>query len=209
MPLFTLFIVKNFTAVFLQGHTSLTAPVAFLYLCLVSGPLQFNQFGLDGHGVKALLLLPLSPRELLQGKALGFAAFACLQSALLAVLFLLTRSLDGIQVAAGLLLAGCVFVVQNTVGQWTSAWMPRGIRRKGKSGAPLPMPVVLIHLGVSLGGGAIFGGLYMLLAQFAPAWLVPGMAAALALCGLGYWRLLPWAADYLQLRQETLVQALG
>jgi ABC-2 type transport system permease protein len=209
MPLITFVVVQFSLAVFLSGRTPLTVPAAFTYLFLLSGPIQFNQFGLDGHGVKALLLLPLSPQELLRGKALGLAAYAGVQCSLLVALLWLTGPRDAAQLAAGLLFAGCLFLIQNGVGQWTSAWMPRSIRRGGKAGAPVPLTVALIHLGASLAGGALLGGLYMLLALQSPTWLLAGMAAALGLCGVLHALLLPKAADYLRRRQETLVQLLG
>jgi hypothetical protein len=187
----------------------LTVPAAVTYLFLIGGILQFNQFGLDGHGVKTLLLLPLTPRELLAGKALGFAAYSGLQCTLMLPLLWLTGTRDTALLAAGLLFAGCLFLVQGGVGQWTSAWMPRSIPRGGKAGPPLPLAVALLHLGVTLASGAVFGGLYMLLALRGRGWLLAGMAAALALCGLAYALLLPRAADYLRRRQDTLVQVLG
>ncbi|HEX8705602.1 MAG TPA: hypothetical protein VF815_42600 [Myxococcaceae bacterium] len=210
MPLFSLFLVKVLFTFLLRERAVLTVPTAITYLFLVGGILQFNQFGLDGHGVKTLLLLPLSSRELLVGKALGCAAYAGLQCALLLPILWLVGTRDLAQLAAGLLFAGCLFLVQNAVGQRASAWMPRKIPLAGgRAGPPLPFAVALLQISVTLGSGALFSGLYLLLAQQGRGWLLAGMALALALCGLAHALLLPHAADYLRRRQDTLVQVLG
>ena len=50
-------------------------PAAFTLLSISAYALQLNQFGLDGPGVKPLLLLPIPSHDLLGGKALGLAIY--------------------------------------------------------------------------------------------------------------------------------------
>jgi hypothetical protein len=209
VPLMTLVLLKGPLGV-AKGIHVWALPAAFGYLALTGIQFQMNQFGLDGPGVKVLLLLPLKAEELLLGKFWGLAAYQSLQAALLLALLGIGGVLTGIGAAAGLCLAGCLFLTQVACGHWTSAWLPRPIPRdslKNSSQSPL-----VVWLSMVLGSAAVglFGGPYLLAAWLAPALLLPLMLALFLACALAYWRLiLPHAARYLDRRRETLVNALG
>lgn len=210
------FVMPVMTVVLLRGPMShfgrqaaWALPGAFAYLALFGNQFQFNQFGLDGHGVKGIFLLPLGGRQILAGKLGGFAAYQGLQALLLMVLMIPLFHPPLPEVLAALALAACFFLAQSMVGSFTSSWMPRRIDRASLKNNQMPLPLVLVSLGVSFGSSALFGGTFALLKWLAPAFLLPGMLALAALCW-GLHRLLaPGAAAYLERRRETIVEAMG
>jgi hypothetical protein len=208
IPLMFIVIIKGPASVF-GGGGLWALPSAFAYLALTSGQLQFNQFGLDGHGVKALLLLPIPGRDLLKGKALGLALYQGLQAALLALLMAFVLRPRALELAAGFCLAGCFFLVQTLIGHWTSVWMARPLPRDSLKNNGMPLVMIAISLGTTVANSAIFGGAWFLCAAFAPALLLPVMALLLALCAAAYAALLPAAARYLDANRERLMAALA
>jgi hypothetical protein len=210
-------LIPLMTLVLLKGPLSLTKgvqfwalPAAFAYLALTGIQFQLNQFGLDGAGVKVLLLLPLSARQIIEGKLWGLAAYQGLQSLLL----LLMLGLGGILTVAGaydgLCIAGCLFLVQVAFGHWTSGWLPRPMPRDSLKNSSQSMVVVWLGVAVGSSAGGLFGGLYMLTAWLAPPLLLPVMLALFAVSAFAYWRfILPAAARYTEGRREALVDALG
>lgn len=208
MPLMTLVLLKGPFAQF-RGQSLWAVPAAFAYLSLVGNNVVLNQFGLDRHGVKALLLLPVSARHLLLGKLLGLALHQGLQALLLV---LLLAAFDGARpapLAAGALMLGCVFLAQGAVGQWTSLWAPRPMALDSLKNSNMPFAVGMLSLATSGLWTGLFGGLYALVAWLAPAWLVPAMALAFLLTLAAHLALLPMAAAYLDRRREVLVERLG
>lgn len=209
IPLMTLVLLKGPLA-WTKGVQVWALPASFAYLALTGIQFQLNQFGLDGGGVKVLLLLPLSARELLEGKLWGLAAYQGLQSLLLLLLLGFGGILTAVGALAGLCLAGCLFLAQVAFGHWTSAWLPRPMPRdslKNSSQSPL-----VVWLGVAVGSSSagLFGGIYILAAWLAPALLLPMMLALFAALAFVYWRfILPVAARYTEGRREALVDALG
>lgn len=208
MPLFTLVLIKGPFA--RGGEVSPWAvPMAFAYLSLTGSQMLSNQFGLYGPGVKALLLLPVRPRTLLLGQALGLGAYLALQGALTVALLKALTPATGTELVAGVGLGACFFFVQASVGHFTSAAMPRTMPRDSLKSGGLPVLLVLINLALTLVGGVVFGGLYAGVRWLAPAWLVPVMLGLAAACGGVYALLLPLAGDFLEGRRDTIVEALG
>ena len=210
------FVIPLMTVVLLRGplgHTRHQAvwglPAAFIYLGLAGSQMQFNQFGLDGHGVKALLLLPLPARQLLAGKCWGLAAYQGTQALLLAALLLMVGGWTLWGMVAALLMAGCVFLAQTALGHWTSLWIPRPMPRDSLKNSNQALPVLLLGMAASSLLAGVFGGAYALLAWRAPAWLVPVMALLFGLMILAYRGLLPMAAAFFDTRREKLLEALG
>jgi hypothetical protein len=110
--------------------------------------LSLNQFGADRGAVKALLLLPISPRELLQGKALGLAAIALANSAVLTgVAFALVRP-PLTSLLTGPLAGISLFLVGLTVGQFTSIAWPRPLPLKGLRAPQGGVVLGFISLGI-------------------------------------------------------------
>lgn len=209
IPLMTLVILKGPFG-HLKGQNLWALPAAFAYLSLTASQLQYNQFGLDGHGVKALLLLPVSARDLLLGKFLGLAWLQLTQAGILVLLASFAFGLHPGALVASLALGCCFFILQTAVGHWTSAWLPRLVPRDKLKNNAMPMPVLFLSFGITGSASGFFGGAYALLAWLAPAFLAPGMLLLAGGCGALYWHLvLPAAARFVEGRREKLVEILG
>lgn len=208
MPVMTAVLIRGpFSQ--LRGQGMWALPGAFAYLALAGSQMQYNQFGLDGHGIKTLLLLPISPRDILLGKLRGLAMYQGLQAGLMLVLLGALLRPAPLEVLAALCLTGCFFFVQMGLGHWTSCWLPRAMPRSSLQSGSMPMPVVFIGMGTALANSLLFGGTYLLCAGGAPRLLLPVMASLLALCALGYRHLLPVFESYFEQRREKLLEALG
>lgn len=208
VPLLVVVLVKGPLAQ-ASGRELWAVPGAYTYVSLVANQFQLNQFGLDGHGVKALLLLPVSERDVLRGKALGLAAYQSLQAALLTLLLAVLHRPGANQLAAGLLLFCALVFVQNAVGQRTSSWMPRMLPRGSVKGNATPLGLVLVGLALSTACGGGFGGVFALLAWRAPWALVPAMLALVTASALLWRALEPGGARRLRDGREKLLGALG
>jgi hypothetical protein len=208
VPLLVVVLVKGPLAQ-ASGRELWAVPGAYTYVSLVANQFQLNQFGLDGHGVKALLLLPLSERDVLRGKALGLAAYQAIQAALLTVLLAVLHRPGANQIAAGLLLFVAMVLVQNAVGQRTSSWMPRMVPRGSVKGNATPLGLVLVGLVLSTTCGGTFGGLFALLAWRAPWALVPSMALLALACAAAWRQLEAGGARRLRDGREKLLAALA
>ena len=208
MPLLTLVLLKGPFA-HVKAQALWTVPAAFAYLSLVANNFVFNQFGLDRHGVKGLLLLPVDPVDLLKGKLLGMAAHLGLQSLLLAALLAAFDHAGFIPLAGGLLMLACIFLAQASLGQWTSTWAPRPMAMDSLKNNSMPMALGLLSVASSGFWVSVFGGAYALLAWTSPLLLVPGMAGIFGLVLTAHLLLLPGAAAALDRRREKLVEALG
>ena len=182
MPLITLVLIRGPLAE-LTGRGAWVIPGAFTYCAFAGTNLLFNQFGLDRHGVKALLLLPISDEALLRGKIFGFAAWQGLQAILLTVLLVLTGKHEPLELLLGVLLYACLFLVLSTVGQFSSLWQPQPMTRATMRGAQPPLTVVLLMVGTLGSWSALSLGLLWLIRSSAPGWEVPvfaGLALVLA-----------------------------
>lgn len=210
-PVLSFFIFKM-----LMGGTRyafLLVPAVLSWTVLMNAGVQLNQFGLDGSGIKALLVLPIESRDLLKGKALALSAIYGLQILLLLVVMSVAGILRPSAALAAVCLAACQCLLHVGIGHWTSAQMPRALPRNPfKSSvktkpAPLLMP---ISLGLTVVSAAVFGGTYVLAGRTAPGALLPAMAALLALTALAYWLvMLPLAARHLSSHREVLVRFLS
>jgi hypothetical protein len=195
----------------LAGATAGTAwvlPGAVTYLAVSAGQLQFNQFGLDGQGVKTLLLLPVTMREILLGKALAMAAYSVTQYAILFALLTWTMHPSVGQLVGGGLLAGCLLVTHVAEGHWVSAVLPRALPFHRIQAGGLQV-AHLFPLILGAANATAFGGAYGALYAFAPRALVPAMALAFAGVLTLYGAALPRAARFVTGRREKLVEVLG
>ena len=172
MPVMTLVLIKGPFAQF-RGQSLWAVPAAFAYLSLVGNNVVLNQFGLDRHGIKTLLLLPVSARDLLKGKLLGMAAHQGLQALLLVALLAVFGGAGPAPLLAGALLLGCVFLAQSAVGQWTSVWAPRPMAMDSLKNSNMPFAVGMLSLATSGLWTGLFGGIYALAAWLAPVGWCP------------------------------------
>ena len=208
MPLITLVLIRGpFSELAGTGHWLI--PGAFVYISLAANGLGFNQFGLDGHGVKALFLLPIGERAILDGKQLGFAAWQSMQAVLLAALLLLVQRPKLDELLAGMMLFVCYFFAQGVVGQRTSIWLPRRMMRTSMKNSQIPLPVVLISLGTTVVSGLLFGTVWWALASFVRPLLLPGMVAVAALAFLGSRPFVTSNVGFLARNRERIIEGVG
>lgn len=193
----------------LTGRAPWAVPGAFIYVALLGTQFQLNQFGLDAHGTKALLLLPIREADIWRGKARGLLAYQSLQAASLAFFLVIVQRPSVVEITSGIIVFFAMVSVENTVGRATSVMMPRMIHRKRMQSNATPIALVMIALVLSLGFGGVLGVLFAVLAHEAPAWR-PVAAAALLVIALATQRaLLPRATRLLERRKEKLLGALG
>jgi hypothetical protein len=207
VPIITVVLVKGPLANATAGSLWVI-PGAVTYLAVTAGQLQFNQFGFDGPGVKTLLLLPITMRQILLGKALAMVAYCSLQYAFLFALLGWMLQPSAREIVGGVLLAGCLLVAHVAEGHWVSAAFPRPIPFHRMQGGGL-QGAHLFPLGLGAVNATAFGGAYGALLSWAPLALVPAMVGALAAVLLAYRALLPMAARYVTERRERLVEVLG
>lgn len=208
-PLFLIVLIHGpFSRI--KGLQYWSLPVAFIFLVMSNAKLQLNQFAMDGSGVKALFLLPLRARDLLQGKLWGLALFQSVQAVILLLLLSLGGNLSPLRVLAALCLAAILFLVQTGLGHWTSVWMPRPMSRDSLRNTNQSFAVILIGLACSCLGASCFGGIFYLCAWLAPAMLLPVMVLLLGSIIVLYYRvILPVTARYLDQQREVVVKALS
>lgn len=210
MPLLAVCLFRGAAPSVLGGSQPWSITSALVFLSLSSARLHLNQFGLDGPGVKALLLLPIGAEDLLRGKLRGMALYQGAQVLLLLLLSWPGGGLSPVHAPAGLCLAACVSLATAGLGHWTSAWLPRPLPRDSFRNASQASLVGWVGVAASVLAVAFFGGIYALCAWRTPAALVPVMLLALGLTLLAYRSLvLPAAARFLDRRREALVLALG
>jgi hypothetical protein len=193
----------------LRGQHLWAVPAAFSYLSMVGNNFVLNQFGLDRHGIKALLLLPLTARHLLLGKVLGMALHQGIQALLLCLLLATLGGVTPAALVAGAFLLGSIFLAQCSVGQWTSAWSPRPMAMDSLQNKGMSFAVGMLSLAASGLWTGLFGGLYALTTWLAPGWLVAVMALAFLLTLAAHLAILPAAEAFLDRRREVLVERLG
>ena len=208
MPLITIVLIRGPLAEVIPGR-GWTAPVAFGYAAIAGTNLLFNQFGLDRHGVKVLLLLPVEPSALLRGKLLGFAAWQGLQAGLLAVLLALTGHHDPLELLLGVLLYACVFLILAMVGQFASIWQPRPLRKNGLRAAQPPLVVVVLMFGTLATAGALLFGITVVVRNFAPGWELPVLTVVGAVLAAIFFPVLAFNTHFLERNREKLVEVLG
>jgi hypothetical protein len=168
-----------------------------------------NQFGLDRHGVKVLLLLPIHERTLLRGKLIGFAAWSLLQALVLVAVFAGFGLASADEIATGIAIHACLFVIIATAGMPISIWTPvaqRSDRFRTRAATPIGGLVMMLALALA---GALLAGVLFVVRYWLPAWELAVFAALLVLL-LGVQQLaIAGSARYLQRRREHLVELLS
>jgi hypothetical protein len=207
IPIITVVLVKGPLANATAGVTWVI-PGAVTYLAVTAGQLQFNQFGLDGQGIKTLLLLPITMRQILLGKAVAMGLYCSVQYFILfALLGWMLRPSFHELLGSGLL-AGCLLVAHIAEGHWVSAFLPRPVPFHRIQGGGL-QAAHLFPLGLGALNATAFGGAYGALLSWAPTLLLPVMFATLSLVLLAYRAALPSAARFVTRQREKLVEVLG
>jgi len=208
VPILTLVLVKWPLGQVLGWGASST-PAAYAYVALSTSAIQLNQFGLDGHGIKTLLLLPVSSADIFRGKSLGLGVFAAAQVGSLALLSALVQKAPLDETVAGALLGMSLALFQNMVGRWTSSWMPRRLPRRDMRSTSGPGALVLVAMGLTVGAASVLGAAYVACAVATPALLIPAMAAVFAAMLVAQHVTLASAVRYFEARRELVVHAIG
>jgi len=207
-PLVVVVLVRGPLTV-LAGRAPWAVPGAFIYVALLGTQFQLNQFGLDAHGTKALLLLPIREGDIWIGKARGLLAYQALQAFSLATFLVLVHRPSIVELVTGVIVFFAMVAVQNSVGRATSVTMPRMLPRKRMQSNATPIALVLVALVLSLGFGGLLATLFAVLAHHAPAWRPVAALALLAVALATQRALLPSAVRLLVRKKEKLVSALG
>ena len=208
MPLFTVFVVRGPLAT-VMGQSAWVVPASYAYTAMSAMSVQTSFFGLDGHGIKALLTLPIRADELLAGKVWALAVYQTIQMVMLTLLLGLIHRPAWGELAGGLLMSVAAFGLLVTVGQFFSSWMPRPVSRQAmqKSGAPLPLAAASLA-SWGLVSGAL-SALQVTVLRTAPDRIVPVMALVAA-ASLGVLRLTRGpAARYLDASRERIADRIG
>jgi len=207
VPLITVVLVRGPLATAGVGP-AFSLPGSVVYVALASTQFQYNQFGLDGQGVKTLFLLPVSMRQVLVGKTYALLAYVTAQNALLLVLLIpLVRPSAG-DAASVTLLAAALSLSLALEGHWISVMYPRPLARDRMNATGLSN-ANLLPLGLGMVNAAAFGGLYALVSWLAPGARIPLLAAVVVAFAAAYRALLPRAARFVEDHRERLVEVLG
>lgn len=189
---------------FSRGVERAPVPVWSIFcLVLLNSSLWMNQFGWDRSGIRGLLSLPMTARELLAGKALGLACFTLLQAAICLPPLLFAYALRPAEAAGAAGLGITSFVTATGIGQYFSLRFPRGVARDGAGNLPLYLswiPTLLCALlaTVFVLVGEVTGG--------AGGWsLAAAHAVMLALSLTAYRASLPFLARKLAENQDRLL----
>jgi ABC-2 type transport system permease protein len=141
-------------------------------------PLMSNVFGLDRNGFRALVLLPTRRHYILLAKNLSCAPFAALIALVLLMAVKFIARLPWEPVLAGLLQAGCAFVMFCLLGNMLSILVPYRLAT-GTLQAKKPKPVVFL---------AVFATMLILPIVALPLVVPPALEL---LCSTFNWA--PWA----------------
>lgn len=206
MPLVTVVLVRGPLAM-IAGDASWVIPASYAYTAIAAMSLQTSLFGLDGHGIKALLTLPVRADELLAGKVWALGVYQGAQLALLTLLLVVVRRPPWGELLAGALMTVAASGLMLTLGQFLSCWMPRPIARQAMQKASAPLPLAALSLLcwslISSALGALHLGLV------GSRWQLPvmGGAAAVSLLALRLSR--GPAARYLDASREEIADRIG
>lgn len=171
----------------------------FLFLLVpLNSEVWMNQFGWDRAGIRMLLSLPISHRDLVLGKMFGLLRLTLLQAAIGVIPIIVTRPPNLEESIWGIGAFGTAFMITTGVGHAVSARFPRAVERKGSANLPLSrswIPTVLV--------GALAAGLISVgeIADLRVACFV-----ILGLSILAYIRLLPIISARVHHHQERLLQ---
>ncbi len=170
--------------------------------------LVLNQFGPDRGAVKALMLLPVTDRQLLRGKALGLYVIGLGNAAVLAPIAWFVVRPSWAVTLAGPLTGYTIFTLMVAAGQFTSVLWPRPLPRKVLKPPAGNLVVGLVAMGILLGSSVPIGLVWWALHD-RPL----GLFAALAAIALGttalFWATSQAAEQFLALRRERLVETLS
>ncbi len=208
MPLISLVLIKGPLAHTL-GSARWSTLSSFSYVAISTIQLHFGAFGMDGHGIKTLLLLPITPRELLVGKMSAVALYHFLQLSILTIFLFGMGDTTVANLIAGFFLAISIFFTQAAVGHRVSVWMPRAFPKRGMRRTAMPLPLTLLSLGTFLVSALLYGAAFVIGTQYGPYALLGVMFGGVLLSVSIYLALLPGVPAFFERHREKLLTAVG
>jgi hypothetical protein len=193
----------------MQGPTVLIG-ITFVALT-VNQNVLLNQFGADRGGLTLELLSPMTPRQLLLGRALGGAVLTAMAFAPALLAAVLTGAVPSPAVlAAPLLGLAGAYALYFPIAAWLSLLFPKpaDLGKLSQEGKPQPAAILLGLLGLVV-VLAVAGGIGLAGAAAAgPAGAVVAEALFAAVALLLFPALLAWTAAGLELRREAVYLAV-
>lgn len=181
-------------------------PAAIL---LVNKELWLNQFAWSGGGVKALLLAPISMRDILHGHLQGLLLLQVPQGLLACAPLARLGGPGPFELLTGLGAAVFVGIILAGFGHVASARFPRALVGREERAEGLPAQLMLVTTALIAALGCLVFGVVRL-ASPVGAWAPAAAFGALALLALGAHRLLlPALAARVQDAREHLAERLG
>jgi hypothetical protein len=121
-----------------------TAGVAFTFFGLIQ--MMFNQFGMDREGFRALVLSPMSRRDVLLAKNLSFAPFIFTLGMTMLIILHFVLKMPALAVLAGVFQLGVMFLLLSLAGNFVSALVPYRITAGSLKPTKPPPKVILLML---------------------------------------------------------------
>jgi len=178
--------------------------IALFLSVLVNAPIWMNQFGWDRSTVRALMLLPIGPRDILLGKFLGLLQLTLLGWVISGAGLLVVYRPSARELLGGVAASGIAFVVTCGAGQFISLRLPRAVPPGGM--APVPLYLSWIPTAMTAALAMAVAGIWAL-GGLAGRWFAP-TALCVALAGAVWaWRgmLLPQAERFFLENRERLI----
>lgn len=181
-------------------------PLLGIYLVLLipmASEIWMNQFGWDRSGIRTLLSVPVTTREIIKGKAIGLLQFSALQIAISIGPLLWTYTPRWSEVAWGVSAFGIAFLWSAAMGHCFSARFPRAVAPDGA--AHLPLYLSWVPVIVMAGIATILVGVGRTAGRLGP-WGAPAtFAGLLALTLAAYVLMLPWISERVWHERERLL----
>ncbi len=171
---------------------------------LFNSDIWMNQFGWDRGGIRTLLTLPISTKDLLLGKMMGMLRFYFLQILIASVplLFVYTPSLS--ELIGGTASAGTLLLICTAIGHLVSVRFPRPIHREGMSNIRLSLSWIPLALFIAI---SLCLTIVKLVGRLFGAWGPSlSMIAVLGITLIVYFRTLPHLSKEIYLDREYLLQ---
>ncbi|MBL8111290.1 MAG: hypothetical protein JNK60_00275, partial [Acidobacteria bacterium] len=193
-------------------------PVLALFVAFVlfnDTALFFSQFGVDGAGIRSLLLLPISPRDLVLGKLRGLATLVGCQLGLSLLPWLALRPIGALEAVFALSAGGTAFLGLAGAGLLFSVRFPQKPLGEGDL-SRVPFALLLVPAAVT---ALVFGGLALIwrlaralapaVAQGVPPFAPLAFVALFACAAALYVKALPTLSASLWANRERLAEELG
>lgn len=201
---------ESFVLDLFQGPQMALGVVAFAMLGIQ--PFALNQFASDGEGLARQILLPLRPRDLLVGKAVGLGLLVGVSSlvAVLAVSALVARGSVGSWLAIVLTVLP-IYLLMAPVSVALSLYFPKAmdLGGMGNKSKPHQLATLLALMALAVILGPVFGLVGVGLGLLGAPWLTLLGVLVLAFVAYAVWRVfLHFAAPVFPTRAEAILAAI-